>query len=363
MTSRERLLNAINFNPVDRIPVWPKIWTEYPGFQKGAWKNLDLMTFHLKLRSDFVDMAEGDDCLELIEGNNSHRIERTPDRIIKTITTSIGKVTSIIGLDISTNSWHPIKYPLSDKEDIITYTSYLEDLDFEVNVERLKKYKERIRNIGDNGISCVCCGTSALMNFVENWAGPENAHFFLLDHEKEVEALFEAAHSSLEKRVRKIAEFNPADFCFFNENTSTTLISPTQYNRYCFPHLNRYSEILRTYNRGKFLHMCGHLKDLLPQLAELDFHAFEAFTSPPVGNCTLPEGREALPKIALIGGSNAVDWANGADAVISAFDKQLFDLPNHRGIILSSGGAMPPQVKPETLQKVVEWVQSVNPKN
>jgi hypothetical protein len=168
--------------PVDRIPVWPKIWTEYPGFQKGAWKELDLMSFHRELQSDFIDMAEGDDCLDLIEGNSSRRVEKTADRISKTITTPVGTVTSVTGLDASTNSWHPIQYPLSDKNDILTYTSYLENLDVAVNSDKLKAYTERIRMIGTEGISCVCCGTSALMNFVENWAGPENAHFFLVDH-------------------------------------------------------------------------------------------------------------------------------------------------------------------------------------
>jgi uroporphyrinogen-III decarboxylase len=123
-----------------------------------------------------------------------------------------------------------------------------------------------------------------------------------------------------------------------------------------------YAEIIRSHGRRAFLHMCGHLRDLLPQLAELDYDAFEAFTSPPLGNCTLSDGRTQLPSIALIGGTNAIDWASGADAVIEALERDLADMPSHRGVVVTSGGAMPPQVEPESIRRVVEWVKAQTPR-
>ncbi len=106
------------------------------------------------------------------------------------------------------------------------------------------------------------------------------------------------------------------------------------------------------------LHMCGHLLGLLSTLATLPVDGFEAFTTPPVGNTTLLDGRTACPDKVLIGGTNAVLWLESAERIIAEIEADLDALPHHRGIIISSAGMMPPDCRPETIKQVCDWVHT-----
>jgi len=141
------------------------------------------------------------------------------------------------------------------------------------------------------------------------------------------------------------------------ENTSTTLISPDQYRRYCARHVGEYAGLTRAADRNLILHMCGHLKTLLPDLAQIPAHAFEAFTSPTLGNTSLLDGRSACPDKCLIGGTNAMLWTTTADEIIAKIEEDLAELPHQRGVVLTSAGVMPPLCKPETIKRVCEWVR------
>ena len=196
------------------------------------------------------------------------------------------------------------------------------------------------------------------MHWVEWLAGVENAHLMLADHPREVEALFEAMHRSLLKKTTILAEHSVADMIYLGENTSTTLISPAQYRKYCLRHITEYGEILKAAGKRLVLHMCGYLKDILPDLAKLPATAFEAFTSPPVGNTRLADGRAHCPEVCLIGGTNATLWTHAADEIIAELERDLDALPHHRGIIVTSAGVMPPLASPEKIRTVCEWVKS-----
>jgi sialate O-acetylesterase len=58
-----------------------------------------------------------------------------------------------------------------------------------------------------------------------------------------------------------------------------------------------------------------------------------------------------------IGGTNAVLWTRPADEIIAAIAHSLEELPHHRGLVLSSGGVMPPMCQPETIQTVCTWIR------
>ena len=146
------------------------------------------------------------------------------------------------------------------------------------------------------------------------------------------------------------------------ENTSTSLISVDQYRSYCFPHIRAYAEILKSRDRYMVLHMCGLLRDLLDDLAKLPVDAFEAFTSPTLGNTTLLDGRTHCPDTCLIGGTQATDWLLPTDRLIAKIEEDLDALPHHRGIVVTSAGVMPPLCPPERIKAVCEWVKNYRPR-
>jgi uroporphyrinogen-III decarboxylase len=124
------------------------------------------------------------------------------------------------------------------------------------------------------------------------------------------------------------------------------------------PTITAYGEMTRRYGRVLFLHMCGKLKMLLPDLATLPAEAFEAFTAPPLGSTTLLDGRSACPDTCLVGGTHAMLWTRPAEEIIAQLEQDLDALPHHRGLVVTSAGVMPPLCPPETIKAVAEWVQA-----
>jgi uroporphyrinogen-III decarboxylase len=196
------------------------------------------------------------------------------------------------------------------------------------------------------------------MHWIQHLAGVETGHLLLLDRQPEVEDLFGVMHDAMCRRLEIIADRSPYPAIYSVENTSTTLISPRMFRRHCQPHLADYGHLIRQADKRHILHMCGKLKLLLPDVATLPATAIEAFTSPPVGNTTLLDGRRDCPDMCLIGGTNATLWLQPAEQIIEAIEAHLDDLPHQRGIVITSAGVMPPPCRPETIKRVADWVKT-----
>jgi uroporphyrinogen-III decarboxylase len=232
------------------------------------------------------------------------------------------------------------------------------DIDIELDEDALEHARYLYNAYGEDALIAVEVGESPLMMLVEYLAGVENAHFLLADFQAEIEELFDAMHRVLLKKCEILARYHPADVFYMIENTSTTLISPQQYRTYCAHHISDYAAIAKQYGRDMNLHMCGHLKKLLPDLAKLQVQGFEAFTAPTLGNTTLLDGRTACPDKCLIGGTHAMLWTESVEDIIQHIETSLAALPHHRGIAVTSAGEMPPMCKPETLKEVCTWVHN-----
>jgi uroporphyrinogen-III decarboxylase len=269
-----------------------------------------------------------------------------------------GKTERVNTFDEASQAWAPTRFPVSSVDDVKVMIEIYEDVTVEFDLESLEKAKARQESLGSTAVTAAGIGESPLMLWVEWLAGVENAHLLLLDHQEEVERLFAAIHRVLVKKAEILAEHSPADVFYMIENTSTTLISPDQYRTYCAPHITEYGNVVADAGGILILHMCGHLKALLPDLAKIPARAFEAFTSPTLGNTTLLDGRTACPDKCLVGGTNAMLWTRGSDEIIAQLETDLDALPHHRGIVVTSAGVMPPLCAPETIKAVCEWVKA-----
>ncbi len=355
MTSKERWMAAISMKPVDRLPFWPKLDGAYPQAQVSPFQEMENTEIHEWLGSDqHIGIGSG---IREVRKNTS--FERTcNDGISRCVyRTPTRELTSQSQFDPGSSSWHPTEFPVKDLEDIEALTEYYEDITLEIDPEELQKAKERYHEIGESAVTTNAIGESPLMHWVEWLAGVENAHFLLMDHQEEVETLFDGLHNHLIQKAKMLCEHSVADVLYMIENTSTTLISPDQYREYCLKHVGEYAEITDAAGRNLILHMCGHLKNILPELSTIKAQAFEAFTSPTLGNTTFLDGRMGCPDKCLIGGTNAMLWTKSAKEIIEEIERDLDELPHHRGIVVTSAGVMPPMCKPETIKEVCEWVK------
>ena len=355
MTPRQRWLAALQMQPVDRLPFWPKLDRSYPRAQRPPFDQMDLNALHDWMGSDKHVGIGG--CTREVRRRTSREVSEEGGHRVERLVTPSGTLERVHRFDVDSQSWHPIVFPVRTPGDIPLMIEWFEDCRVELDADRLGQAREQVREIGDDAVTHTGIGVSALMDWVQHLAGIENGHLLLGDCPDEVAALFEAKHRVLRRAAEILADRWPGDLIYSIENTSTTLISPEQYQRYSYPHIQEYGEILRGAGRIYVLHMCGHLKALLPTLNTLPVDAFEAFTAPTLGNTTLLDGRSACPNICLIGGTQATHWVRPADEIIAFIEKSLDELPHHRGIVVTSAGVMPPLCEPETIRTVCGWVR------
>lgn len=356
MTVKERWLAAIDLQPVDRLPFWPKFDAAYPRVQPPPFRDMKGPALHDWVGSDRHDWLPP--VFTEVRRRTSVTAEREADLCTTLYEAPCGRTELVQQFDPGSQAWHPVRFPVRSLGDIDVLTACYEDAVLEPDPKRVAAATELARQIGPSALTATSIGTSPLMHWVEQLAGVENAHLFLADSSDRVERLFAAMQRDLAARTRLMAELSPADVLYFMENTSTTLISPDQYRAYCFPQLSECAALARQAGRRLVLHMCGHIKAVLPDLARLPVQAFEAFTTPTVGNTTLLDGRSACPDKALIGGTNAALWTRAEGEIISDIERELASLPHHRGLVITSAGVMPPACPMETIRNVCRWVHA-----
>ena len=137
--------------------------------------------------------------------------------------------------------------------------------------------------IGDDGMYVPTLDPSPVQNLLEYEMGPANFYYLLEDHRHEVEELLAIMHAKRLKEYEVLAKRSPADVVIPVENTSSTLISPPLYRAYSLPQIRDYVDVLHQHGKKAVLHMCGHLKALLPAIRETGLDGINAVTPPPVG--------------------------------------------------------------------------------
>lgn len=357
MTSRERWLAALRLEEVDRLPFWPKLDGKYNTHQEGRFKDMSVGAIFDWLECDPPNWGgSGVKCVRTHTRQSREELE--PGVTATLYHTPYGEMRTVHRYDARSNSNHPVEFPCKTVEDIRRMTAFFEDAQYEPDPEAQEKTKAHLAETADRGVRNCGLGESPLMLWVEHLAGVENAHYMLMDYEEEVHALFEAIHQDIIRRTEMILQCSAADCFIMVENTSTTLISPEQYRQYCGRHLPVYLAMVREAGKLSQLHMCGYLKDILPDIHAVGADSYEAFTSPPVGNTTFLDGRTACPDVALVGGTNARLWMHDAETIVAELKSHLDALPHHRGIVPSSAGVMPPVANPETIKAVCDFVKS-----
>jgi len=356
MTPRRRWLAAVQLEPVDRLPFWPKLDAAYAPAQPPPFHDMPLRSIHHWIGSDrHVGVTH---CLREVRTRTSLDVTTQNGHRIERFNCPTGTLEGVRQFDPDSQSWHPVAFPVKTREDIGVMIEWFDDCQVELDGDRLEQGRAHVKEIGEDASTKTSIGVSPLMDWVQHIAGIETAHFLLADCPQDVGALFEAQHRTLVRKAEILTDQWPGDMIYSTENTSTTLISPDQYQTYSYPHIKTYGDIVTGGGRLFVLHMCGHLKALLPTLNTLPVSAFEAFTAPTLGNTTLLDGRSACPNVCLVGGTEATLWTRPAADIIAHIERSLDDLPHHRGIVVTSAGVMPPLCRAETIRTVCDWVKN-----
>ncbi len=351
MTSRARLLAAYRGEEVDRLPFWAKVtngtWRRSQPAEVRAWTDRQLLDF---IHADgLFHVPRAAHLRRPRVEQSAHRENGT--RVIVTRTPD-GQMVERWGHDPVTGTWHPIEFPVKGPEDLARYRWAWTGVEPEADAEAVETGRRRAREIGERGMALSGWGTSPLMHLVEHVAGPVELHYLLQDLPDEMDALIEMMHAGCLALVRAVAEATPGDAVVSVENTSTTLISPAQFARYCHGHLVDYGRAIEAAGRMHELHMCGKTRALLPQIDTIPASSIEAFTAPTLGDTRLVDGRTRAPSKTLVGGTRVNTWLEPVEDIGAYIETELAACPDHRRIVLTTAGVAPPACRAETFRAV-----------
>jgi len=301
MTGRERLTAVLKKQPKDRLP-----WTTLVD-------NRTVSGLPEELRGGSgIDFYRHLGCdIFLLNGWNTEYDLRSPvfnwpqdvGVIINhenTRTTTERKTSqgTLVGI---TEQGHPVKYPVDSLEAVRIYRHMWEGASFTAHDDAATLHSIDAL-IGDDGVVTRFFGPSAIPMLLEADMGVENFYYLMADHPAEVEGLINTIHDRMIDAF-KIAAAGPWDSLTLVENTSTYYISPDIYRRFNMPHQRDFVRITKAAGKVALLHMCGHVRDILPLIRETGCDGIHALTPPPTGNTPWEEALDVLGEDLIILGA------------------------------------------------------------
>ncbi|MFP4052738.1 MAG: uroporphyrinogen decarboxylase family protein [Phycisphaerae bacterium] len=341
MTNRQRIRACIDGKPLDRFPVWLKM--DNPTWRTPQPQDVRTMDGPALLAAAGCDLMLGNflrcDCSR---PRVEEDCEEDPDRRVRTWSTPDGDLTAKWSKDPYTNSWHPVEYPVKSVDDLRRLRWLFEGNEYSVcsNTAAVHAACQRELEAMD-AFTIAGIGPGPLMDMVEHQCGPETAIFMMADEPELFEQTLQIMHQDRMKLLRALLPHLRADTFWLTENTSTTLISPAIFREHCMPHLRDYGSLILEHGVIPVHHMCGALHALLEMIDELPALVNEAYTTRPLGDVSLAEGRTRMPAKCLLGGTNATLWMSEPEEIVATVAADLDQCPDRRKIFLTSAGVLP----------------------
>ena len=381
MSGRERILAALQGKPVDRIPFVPLIDTysmlDMPahvqqamqsaaseGYWQGMLAAIRVIGCDIMLRHVYVTKAAS--VAPHLNGFGSFKppvftsSRMEGSLLVENLETPIGTLTGTWGFT-DMHGWipHPVKHLVTDHAELEIFAYAVEHLSLDMPEADYDNFILAEKTIGEAGIATTSFLNTPLMDLIETCWGLESTYFMLNDYPTEVEEILDRLHQVQRLVVECIAR-SPAKVVIEYENTSSTLLSPKIFRRYCLPLLNEYADVLHSTNKIFLVHMCGKLKAFASDLASARFDGIADISPHPTGNFSLDEALSSLPGKVLTGGIDATTFIepdlHQVEAIISTLIKRI---KPYAGVLLGSADTAPRGTPLETFRLIQHLVNTV----
>jgi uroporphyrinogen-III decarboxylase len=370
MTSRQRLLVALRGQEVDRLPWSPFLayWWEH---QPQSVQDRGQVWFLKEIGADallrgFITPFTSSDVhgLEYYESFRNPipgcevRREEKGDELQVQYETSVGTLTVRARNSAIGNTWFVTGHPIKRREDYKILSYIVERMVIAPNYEAIQR---EIESVGEDGLSMPLISPFLKTPFqalVEHFVGTEQLVYDLMDYPEEVEALLEVMSERAMEAVRFAVE-SPAEAFITWEDTSTTNISPSLFERYITPEMNRWGQVVHAAGKLFVHHACGHVRALLPAMAEEAVDAVESLSPPPTGNVEVWKAQEILgPQVGIIGGIEPVHFLTLDLNDLREYVETLLDRVQPQHYVLANSDSCPPGVSVEKFRLVTQIVRS-----
>lgn len=367
MTNKERLYNAIAGKEADRTPWAPFLiyWWEAQSREvrdRGELAMYRTVGADPLIRGHYPTHTADDPYRDLFLVDTRIRNCEITESIngrekIRRYETRVGVLESKYKTDPSSMTWFLVEHPLKTCEDYKTLQFIMENTEL---TPAYDGFESIVREYGDEVLVAprlVPGYKTAFQSMLEHWVGTYGMAIMLSEEPDLVEETMESIREVNRKSAKICSESNAEVFISF-EDSSTTNCSPSMYAEYALPELNEWCDILHRENKLLIQHACGHIKALLPIIANSKIDCLESVTPLPTGNVTMAEVAAALPeRISIIGGIDPIMMLDADWKTLEQYTRELLDTMKGRNFVLSNSDSCPPGVKLEHLQKLSRLVR------
>lgn len=356
MTGKERILATLRGQETDRL-CWSPLIDPYftSSLPAQGYEALSVPDAVRLVGADIIERhcptirAVEDDVVV-------RRVERKEGVERETVETPVGRLTTEKSIGTPGYTSFVSKHLLETIEDVQVYQYVMEHTRYEENFEA---FRERARIIGADGIATSSGPMSPIQEFLQTLCGVEKTIYLLADHPAEMQACFAAMHERNKAAYRLLGE-SPGEVLIAYEDTSSTVISPRYYRKYCAPLIDEYADICHAAGKYYITHMCGKLQAFKADIRSGQQDGIDSVCPPTTGDTWVHEARAAWgPGKIILGGIEPPALARMSVQETRTYIAQVLDqLPTFRRFILSTGDATSHGTPVENLCAVTEVVKS-----
>ena len=354
MSGRERILAALKMQEVDRVPCVPLI-VPYTAaqFPEDA-------PYYLP---DIMKAAGHEVWTQIVSDYNAMWVP-TPDSGVRqsrsfkngdlTITyeTPVGTICEILRSGINSSMNPHVKHMICSVEDLKVFKYILEhSVMYGYSTKPIDDFNRT--NTGDAGILANIIPLSPLQDFLNYKAGVDNTYYIEDEDPDLFTEVMELYHQQNLQVVRKVAEESDAEVFVQAENISSTIMSPSHYEKYVLDYDNEYADILHEHGKIHVVHMCGKLQAMFPQIAQGKFDCVSDIAPEPTGNTELWEAAGALPNHAVKGGIGVGPFTSPDPHACYLKAMEILEKTRgRRGVLLGSADSVPCGTTMEHLKEI-----------
>lgn len=350
MTGGERLLAALHFDPVDRVP-WAPLIDRYFTRSLPPDRQMDVVESLRYIGADILERhtpalrarVPGVTWEDATDGDERTRVVRTP----------VGTLTQKWRLTETTEFLHkPLLQTLDDFEPFIYLQEHAE---VEPQYPAWQAAQDRI---GEDGLAVPSGPLSPIQALLQHDMKIENVYYFLADHPREMAELMAAMHRR-NRTVYEVLAGSPAPLIIDYEDTSTTVMSPDVYRQWSMPYIDEYADICHAGGKLFLTHMCGTLRGVAELIGMGRQDGVDSLGPEPTGDITAAEARAIWGSGKVIVGGIAppvMKWST-PEELGDLVRGVLEDMRPCRGFVLSSGDATPYGTPLENLVAITKAVR------
>jgi uroporphyrinogen decarboxylase len=359
LSSKERVLLAMERKQADRVPVYP-VFTEYHGARIAGIKYSEV-ALNPKLRSELIlriGMQYGFDGVTLYcdppkdWNKNLLVIEKDNDRYFQDKLT--GKIISRIPLDDM-----PV---LLDTTPIIQKESDLDKLRIPKSSEywdtgQMDSIKAAVKKYGDTLFIAGHCAAQS-MNYLAAVRGSDQAMLDLYDNPLFAKQIMDIGTEISIELGKAYIEAGVHGIYIGDAWASCSIISPEQYLEFCLPLHKRVTEIFHGFGVKVYLHICGNSAPILELMAATGVDAIEPLD--PLGGVKIADAKNRVgDKVCLMGGVNTLTLLNGTpEQVLEEAQQCIEQGAAGGGYMLGSGDDIPQAAPQENVEAMVQAAQT-----